>query len=273
MSNDTANTGDPSVAGVPEGDGHTIVPVTLTILGAKVTGAARVPSGVSSVKEMLPAFRVVADAVVLLTERSINQHGGKLSCEKGCGACCRQLVPVAHAEARRLAEVIDAMPEPRRSTLRDRFTDAVRRVRDAGLFARLSDPDAFEADELRAVPMQYFRLGIACPFLEDESCSIYAERPLACREYLVTSPAAFCASPDERVAAVRMPLKSSEALARLDGTHDARYVKRVPLTLSLVFSASIHEPDEARTGAAILQEFLDHLERTRPVNEDDADRS
>jgi Fe-S-cluster containining protein len=34
-----------------------------------------------------------------------------------------------------------------------------------------------------------------CPFLEDESCSIHPDRPLVCREYLVTSPAELCAGP------------------------------------------------------------------------------
>lgn len=284
---------------LPELDGHTMVPVTLTILGAKVNGAARVPSGPTSAKEMLPAFRVVADAVVVLTERSLTQHGQSLSCTKGCGACCRQLVPVAQSEAVRLSEVVEAFPEPQRSTILARFEHAEQRAKDAGLYERLADPESFSSDELKDVPMAYFRLGIACPFLEEESCSIYDERPLACREYLVTSPPRWCANPDERVAVVRMPLKSSEALARLDGVEGARFVKRVPLTLSLSFAAhagrtsspaehaeadrhaapppppqsvaqgsppgtpSPAPPPAERTGPVLLAEFLDHLDRTR----------
>lgn len=240
-----------------------MVPVSLTILGAKVKGAARVPGGPTTAKEMLPAFRVVADAVVKLTERSIAQHGGKLSCTKGCGACCRQLVPVAYSEAERLREVVESLPEPRRGEVRRRFAEAERRAREAGLYERLADPERFESGELKDVPLAYFRLGIACPFLEQESCTIYEERPLACREYLVTSPAAYCASPDERVAAVRMALKSSEALARLDGTEGARFVKRVPLTLALRFAETHPAAADRRAGPEILGEFLEHLERTR----------
>jgi hypothetical protein len=35
--------------------------------------------------------------------------------------------------------------------------------------------------------VRYFLQGVACPFLEAESCGIHPDRPLACREYLVTS--------------------------------------------------------------------------------------
>lgn len=31
-----------------------------------------------------------------------------------------------------------------------------------------------------------------CPFLQDSACAIYDERPLVCREYLVTNPPAAC---------------------------------------------------------------------------------
>lgn len=248
---------------LPETDGHALVNVELTVLGARVRGQARVPSTPTRTSEMLPAFRVVADTVVKLVERSVTQHGGMISCKKGCGACCRQPVPVAHSEAFRMREFVDSMEEPRRATVLARFAAAEGRVREAGLFDRLMHPERFTKAELAPTPMEYFRLGIACPFLEEESCSIYEERPLVCREYLVTSPPEYCSSPDERVAAVRMPLKSSEAAARLDGTEGVRFVKRVPLTLALRFAAENREAEGARTGPESLGEFLTNLEATR----------
>jgi hypothetical protein len=36
------------------------------------------------------------------------------------------------------------------------------------------------------------RLNIACPFLMNKRCSIYAERPLACRNYVVLNDPAEC---------------------------------------------------------------------------------
>ena len=40
-------------------------------------------------------------------------RGVRVSCRAGCGACCRQLVPIAEAEARRIRDLVEAMPEPR----------------------------------------------------------------------------------------------------------------------------------------------------------------
>ena len=51
-----------------------------------------------------------------------------------------------------------------------------------------------------------------CPFLEEESCSIHPDRPLVCREYLVTSPAELCAGPtQEGVTPVAVPKVSPAA--------------------------------------------------------------
>ena len=47
----------------------------------------------------------------------------------------------------------------------------------------------------RAVSKTYFSEQIACPFLEDESCSIYPVRPSICREYIVYSPPEYCVDP------------------------------------------------------------------------------
>ena len=38
---------------------------------------------------------------------------------------------------------------------------------------------------------RYRALALACPFLVDEACGVYAERPFVCRRYLVTSPRSF----------------------------------------------------------------------------------
>ena len=52
-----------------------------------------------------------------------------------------------------------------------------------------ADPELLKHHQLSS---QYFDLQIACPFLENESCSIHVDRPSICREYHVTSPAERC---------------------------------------------------------------------------------
>src|SRR5262249_44693347 len=138
-----------------------------------------------------------------------------ISCKAGCGACCRQLVPISEVEARNIGELVNSLPEPRRSQICARFAEARHRLEKAGLLEKLLHPENWPKDERQATGTWYFEQGIACPFLEKESCSIYADRPIACREYLVTSPAEHCAHPSaETVRCVKMPLKFGTALAR-----------------------------------------------------------
>jgi Fe-S-cluster containining protein len=251
------------MADASQAEHHDLVPVDLTILGARVRGQAQVPAGAVPIEELLPAFRRVADTIVHLSVKSVEQHGGKISCRAGCGACCRQAVPVALPEARRLAALVEEMPEPRRTEVKARFAEIERRVAEAGLMGALLDPDSLTKEEFEHAPMDYFRMGMACPFLVEESCGIYEERPLVCREYLVTSPAEFCRAPDERVEVLRTPLKASEALARLEGTEGRRYVKQIPLGLSLRWCRENSAPVEGRRAAGLVIEFMGHLERTR----------
>jgi Fe-S-cluster containining protein len=246
---------------------HDLIPVELTILGARVRGQAKVPAAAVPLEELLPVFRMVTDAVVKISVKAAEQQGKPISCCKGCGACCRQPVPVSLPEARRIAALVEEMPEPRRSEVRAKFAEIERRVDEAGLMSAFLDPESLPPEQLEPAPMAYFRLGMACPFLVDESCGIYEERPLVCREYMVTSPAAYCSAPDERVESLRLPLKPSEALARMEGTTGKRYVKRVILSLSLKWTRENPAPVEDRLAAAAVGEFMENLEKTRVMRE------
>ena len=102
--------------------------------------------------------------------------------------------PLALPEARRIRDLVEGLPEPRRTRVKERFAAARARLADAGLLASLEGPQTVGPRETLQHGEAYFALGVACPFLEDESCSIYEERPLICREYVVVSPPERCAT-------------------------------------------------------------------------------
>jgi hypothetical protein len=82
--------------------------------------------------------------------------------------------------------------------------------------------------------LDYFALGIPCPFLEDESCSIYADRPLACREYLVSSEPANCSRPEAAaVAVIEVPRRLSMLLFDLSAEDLPDGPAWLPLALAL----------------------------------------
>jgi Fe-S-cluster containining protein len=232
----------------------------LKISGQPVQMTMDVPSGAVKPRELLPIFRDVAEKIIDLGVKAVEAKGERISCKAGCGACCRQLVPISELEARQIRDLVEDLPEPRRTEVRARFAEARRRLQEAGMLDKLLHPEQFPDDELRPIGIDYFRQGIPCPFLDEESCSIHPERPISCREYLVTSPAANCAEPTpETVRCVPLAGKVSTALYRLQLDPKARFVRWVPLSLALEW-AEMH-PDEppGRPAQEMLREFFQRL--------------
>lgn len=226
-----------------------------------------VPTGPTRLSELLPMIREFDDAVVDSAMMQVEADGGKISCKAGCGACCRQLVPIAEAEAHHIRQLIEALSEPRRTQVRARFAEARERLEAAGLLERLRHREEWSDGEDRSLGLWYFQQGIACPFLEDESCSIHPERPLTCREYLVTSPSERCAVPSpETVDCVKLPLKVWNAVARFDEVpRSARFIRWVPLILASEWVEAHSDEPAPRPGPDLLRQFFDHVTGKGPL--------
>ena len=194
MAGPTAQSADPPIplrAPSPEGEAVLEGDIVLNIGGEAAAFHLEVPGAPTTLEALMPVFQGLASEVAQRAAGKAVASGKAISCRAGCGACCRQAVPVAESEARMVAALVEAMPEPRRTAVRARFEAAEQRLQDAALASRLVDmPDGKTVIE---VGTRYFDLGVPCPFLEAESCTIHPDRPLRCREYFVTSPAAACA--------------------------------------------------------------------------------
>lgn len=235
--------------------------VELGVGGERLALEFAVPAGPARPRHVLPMAQDLANQVVDQAVRRAGEQGARVSCRKGCGACCRQFVPIAETEAYHLAELLAALPEPRQAVVRERFRAALARLEEAG-FAL--DPERFAGEDTSRLGLAYFHLGIACPFLEDESCSIHLQRPISCREYLVTSPAQECARPEERgIVGVAVAPKTWTAFARLGNAGAERKLRWVPLIAALRFAEAHPEPAPSRSGPELAQEFLSILTGAR----------
>ena len=234
------------------------VKVALTIRGRKFDLELGVIADTVSAEAMLPLFRSFAESFVDVAVKEAEAQGKKISCQKGCGACCRQLVPISAIEARQLAKMIEQMPPVRRQIIRQRFANARRKLDEAGLLESLLRPQELDDQRRESISAEYFSLGIACPFLEFESCSIHPERPIACREYLVTSPAQNCASPrPEKVERIASPVGDVWTwVARMDERATADYSGWIPLILGLDYVANYPVEPPPRPGNEWVEEFF-----------------
>ncbi|HEY8041962.1 MAG TPA: YkgJ family cysteine cluster protein [Polyangiaceae bacterium] len=212
-------------------------------LGAEgVRVSMNVEAGPIPARRLLPLFRGLTNSVVDAAVGEVGKRGEHVSCKAGCGACCRQLVAISGAEAQALRALVDAMPEPRRSEVRARFEAALTRLDAEGMLEAVRDIDAVPEAEGLAVTHRYMALRIPCPLLEDESCSIHPQRPLVCREYLVTTPADRCVDPSQGTVRT-VPLRAlvSRAVVGLE-MKDGRS-RRIPLVMALSW-AEEHASDE-----------------------------
>lgn len=146
----------------------------------------------------------LADALAAAAVALAVGRGGTVSCRKGCAACCREAVPLSPPEAMRLAETLASLDGDRRAEAEEGFRRAAAALNRAGL----GEAPLFHH------AAEYFALGIACPFLREEACGVYASRPSACRMHLVSSPACQCGGfPNPSIRPVDMPLSVAEALS------------------------------------------------------------
>jgi Fe-S-cluster containining protein len=210
--------------------------------------------------DLLPIARAIVERIIQSAIADL-PPGKEITCKAGCGACCRQLVPISQTEARMLAFLVRDMPEPRRSVVAERFRAAESKLRETGMWDVLRDRANWVPDDVRRRGLEYFHLGIPCPFLEDEACSIHPDRPLSCREYLVTSDPAHCAAVrGESIDQVPLALKVSAAMNRMAPMKDgAIFYPWVPLVQIFDWIAANPEPPVEKPGPELVNEFFEKL--------------
>ena len=194
----------------------------LQILGAEHEVSCRVRLGRTRLGELVSLARSISAGIVGLATEHAVREGKTVSCQRGCTHCCRQLVPVAPLEAKRLSEVIAGLPAEQRTAIAQRFADALTKLEDAGLLRPKTGATqralvSHETDASAAwndVSRRYYELRIDCPFLENDACIIYDERPIACREYNAVTPPAMCESFDPAIETLERPVRMGEALTK-----------------------------------------------------------
>jgi Fe-S-cluster containining protein len=241
----------------------TRVRIALKIYGEPLNFEANAPSGQVRLDEVLSTFRNLDDAVIDRAVARVEASGEKVSCSRGCSACCRaQPVPVTPPEAYALSRLVESLPEPRQTDVRAAFADRVARLRSAGLYQSFMTRESdLSREQARDLAQRYFRLGLVCPFLVDDACGIYSDRPFVCRQYLVTSPVPLCSDPlHNPVKPVPMPLRFATAALTVAEQSLGRAQHTVPLVLALEY-AEAHRDELERQfdGRELFGQFMKAL--------------
>ena len=251
-------------------NGSPVVPATISAKAEMLIGSYKlkltlvVPTEEVPPEALMPALHELCNQVADGVAQIAQENGDEVSCRQGCAACCRQYVPVSPAEARLLVALVEAMPEPGRSRIKQRFEQAVQRLKEAELMGTAMNYNRLPEAERMKMVKDYFQLGIACPFLEQESCSIYADRPLICREYLVISSPIHCATLDEdHIKRLELPVSVAQAFSNMEGARRKGANPCIPLIMALEWTADHADDCELLPGPKWVQYIFEDLSGTQ----------
>lgn len=243
------------------------VEISLQTPSGEITTAVGVPTSFVPITAILPLMRGLGEEAQALEQRRLLEAGKTVSCQKGCAACCRMLVPISAPEALALARTMDRLDQSERNRLTAQLDLAHQRLAKAGLLKQLTSlaesehPDTDEAIE--PLNRAYYALRMPCPFLADEVCSIYEDRPAACRELAVTSPASECQDmTNATIQPVPVAVRISTTLSLLWADLTGTVPKLIPLPLAVDW-ATRHKAEQTGkwAGTELLEKALDKIGR------------
>lgn len=150
-----------------------------------------------------------------------------VTCKEGCSHCCKlpatatvpEMVPVVEHLARRPDW------ERRRPTLERALTRHL---------VEFSSVDVLDERERVA----FFKRQLACVFLKDDRCQIYALRPAVCRYHMVVSPPGNCEGPEPKPIAM-VDLRQIEQAIAIRGAETFGELTGGPIALAFVLAADL----------------------------------
>ena len=196
-----------------------------------------VPTGIIPITDIVPVLRALGEQAQALEVSKALQTGKTISCHKGCGACCRQMIPVSPPEAFALIEAIKNLPEDQQSRIGQNRETTKEQLQKAGLLGPLqglaNSPHQHSDDELESLNRAYYALRLPCIFLENEVCSIYDHRPAGCRSHLVTSLPELCQDMvNNSIEELHVPLRAGTVLSILWSNLTENPVRLMPLPIA-----------------------------------------
>jgi Fe-S-cluster containining protein len=241
--------------------------IAINTPAGRLTTAVDVPTTSVPVTAIVPLLRRLGEEAQTLEEAQASKEGRTRSCQKGCAACCHMLVPLSPPEAYALMNYIRSWPAEKQERIGTRLAQAKSLLLSHGLWHRLVElgesTQPLDDEALEPINWKFYALRMACPFLEDGMCSIYDERPAACRELLVTSPAENCQDmASHEITAIPAPIRMSPVLGLLWSELTDSPPRLIPLPIVSEW-VERHQRDNEQTwqGPRLLDSALDKVWR------------
>jgi len=241
--------------------------LSITTSSGDLQAQIDVPTGFIPITKIVPLMRSLGDQAQELEIAKTLQAGKSISCQKGCAACCRQMIPVSPPEAFALVKVITDLPQEHQSRIKQNLAKTKKRLQKAGLLSALEDladsPHQHTDEDLDSLNQAYYALRLPCIFLENEICSIYEHRPAGCRGHLVSSPAELCQDMvNNPIQELHIPLRAGTVLSLLWADLTGGPVRLMPLPVACEW-AETHQDLNTQTweGYKLMNRAMEGLRK------------
>ena len=267
----TIAAGDDSGARDIHNSGKKVIGLDLDVLGETLNFHIGIGKGRAKLADIVPLARTLCTNITDVVVKRARSNGDRIPCDKGCSPCCRRcLVPLSVPEALRFKEEIDAAP----AYLRESVWGACLRAAQHILSQKLPKPFIHKTEVLqsRSVDLNllsnwYTNLKLRCPFLSNHVCSIYDQRPLACREHFIKGSARACKGLRGVAEVLDIPVQLPNVLGQLASELEGTDVEAVILPLSLVWCQENPERVERSWPAEMMvMRFVEIVEAMARMN-------
>lgn len=246
------------------GGGAEIIGLELDILGEPVHFRMGVVERQARLADIVPAARTLSTKLALAVLSKLSKDGKFAPCRKGCSACCSYLIPLSVPEVFRLRQEVLAMPtDCGRAILRSCLGTAKQILDNMPKNFETNDPTKTNGQiQTRRLSRWYSGLKLFCPFLSDGLCTIYEQRPIACREHMVTGSALLCeAEWTDESQVIPMPVSIVECLGQLAAELEQSGIEAVMLPLALLRAQENSARHERQWSAVTMVEWFVEIVR------------
>ncbi len=213
-----------------------IISLDLDIFGEPVHFRIGVSQRQARLADIVPLSRTLSTKLAIAVLNKLSKDGKFVPCRKACSACCSYLIPLSIPEVFRLRQELLALSPDQREMVLKACLDTAKVILN-------NLPENIEINESIEMNGQiqtgwlsrwYSGLKQPCPFLSHGLCTIYEQRPIACREHIVTGSAILCeAEWQDGSQVVQMPLSIIECLGHLTAELEQSAIEAVMLPLAL----------------------------------------
>lgn len=246
-----------------------IVELEIEIPGEVVYFRIGIEDKQARLSDIVQLARTISNKLVLTVLDGVSKNGQSITCCKGCSACCSYLIPLSVPEAFRLREELLSLPANKSNQILNSCFDTAERILDnrPPTLSLKNSPKSAQS-QTGLISKWYSGLKLACPFLSDGLCMLYEQRPLACREHIVSGSAILCQTShkgDPNV--VPMPVSILEALSQLTAELEQSDIEAVMLPFAFAWAQdNLHRAERTWPLVTMVKRFVEILELTASKN-------